>query len=199
PVAGANVRATDALGRVYEVTADAEGVWALEGLSPGAYKITVAADGFEPFALTEQVVVGEATSVLYRLAPATDADEIIVVAERRPREVSRRTLARREVSQVPGTGGDALRAIQSLPGVARPPGLAGALIVRGSSPQDTLGFVDGTLVPLIYHFGGLSSVIPTELLDKIDFYPGNFGSKYGRASAGVVDVKLRSPDTECTG
>jgi TonB dependent receptor/TonB-dependent Receptor Plug Domain len=124
---------------------------------------------------------------------------VIVTGERPPREVTRRTLERREISRVPGTGGDALRSIQSLPGVARPPGLAGILIVRGSGPQDTNVFIDGALVPLVYHFGGLSSVVPTELLDKIDFYPGNFSSRYGRVMGGAVDVELRSPGTECVG
>jgi hypothetical protein len=42
-------------------------------------------------------------------------------------------------------------------------------------------------------------VVPTELLDKIDFYPGNFSARYGRVSGGIVDVALRSPDTQCTG
>ena len=46
---------------------------------------------------------------------------------------------------------------------------------------------------MVYHFGGLSSVIPTEMLEKLDFYPGNFGPQYGRAMGGVVDVGVRSP------
>jgi len=51
-------------------------------------------------------------------------------------------------------------------------------------------------VPLIYHFGGLYSVIPTELLSKIDFYPGNFSAKYGRAMGGIIDAGIRSPRTD---
>jgi hypothetical protein len=77
--------------------------------------------------------------------------------------------------------------------------MAGILIVRGSAPQDTLTFIDGEDVPLIYHFGGLSSVVPTELLDRIDFYPGNFSARYGRVQGGIVDVALRSPNTNCRG
>jgi hypothetical protein len=99
---------------------------------------------------------------------------------------------------MPGTRGDALRAIESLPGVARPPGLAGLIIVRGSAPEDTAVFVDGSDVPLAYHFGGITTVIPTELLDSFDFYPGNFSVRYGRQMGGIVDVKLRSPNTRCT-
>jgi hypothetical protein len=122
---------------------------------------------------------------------------VIVRGERPPREVTRRTVDRREIERIPGTGGDALRSIQNLPGVARPPGLAGFIIVRGSGPMDTATFVDGIDVPLIYHFGGLTSVVPTELLEQIDFYPGNFSARYGRVSGGIVDVKLRAPDTRC--
>src|SRR5690606_6742127 len=103
------------------------------------------------------------------------------------------------ITKVPGTGGDALRAIQSLPGVARPPAIAGLLIVRGSSPQDTNIFFDGALVPIVYHFGGLSSVVPTELIERIDFFPGNFSARYGRVTGGAIDVALRSPNTSCTG
>ncbi len=147
----------------------------------------------------EDVTAGEAADVTYRLAPKSEGIEVTVQGERPPREVTRRTLERREISRIPGTSGDALRSIQSLPGVARPPALAGLLIVRGSSPQDTATFVDGSLVPLIYHFGGLSSVVPTELLDRIDFYPGNFSARYGRVMGGIVDAGLRAPDTRCTG
>src|SRR4029079_14742435 len=88
------------------------------------------------------------------------------------------------------------RSIQNLPGVARPPAILGLLIVRGSGPADTQTFIDGTPVPLIYHFGGLSSVVPTETLDKIDFYPGNFSTQYGRVMGGIVDVGLRSPNDD---
>lgn len=207
PLAGATIR-IDAAGAPaegaqaptppLEVGADADGRWALPELPPGDYRVTISAPGFSPIESVETVVVGEATELTFRLSEASEGIEVIVQGERPPREVTRRTLQRREISKVPGTGGDALRSIQSLPGVARPPGLAGLLIVRGSGPQDTNTYIDGALVPIIYHFGGLSSVVPTELLDKIDFYPGNFGTRYGRVMGGIVDVGLRSPDTECT-
>ena len=129
-------------------------------------------------------------------APAEDVEEVEVHGEKPPREVTKRTLEQREIDRIPGTNGDALRSLQNLPGVARPPGLAGLLIVRGSAPQDTQYFVDGTPVPIVYHFGGLSSVVPTEMLDQIDFYPGNFSTQYGRAMGGVVDVGLLNPKSD---
>jgi len=113
--------------------------------------------------------------------------DLEVQGEKPPREPTKRVLAAEEISRIPGTNGDALRAIGNMPGVARPPGGDGMLIVRGSSPNDTQVFVDGTNIPMVYHFGGLSSVIPSEMLEKLDFYPGNFGPQYGRAMGGVVD------------
>ncbi|HEY3253826.1 MAG TPA: TonB family protein, partial [Polyangiaceae bacterium] len=126
-------------------------------------------------------------------AAESEALDLEVQGEKPPREPTKHVLAAEEISRIPGTNGDAIRAIGNMPGVARPPGGDGMLIVRGSSPNDTAVFVDGTDIPMIYHFGGLSSVIPTEMLEKLDFYPGNFGPQYGRAMGGVVDVGVRSP------
>jgi TonB family protein len=197
PLVGARVTVTGPAGDSRTLAVSDAGEWVLEGIPEGRYVVRVEADGFDPMEITEEVRAGEATEATYRLEPLPEGLEIVVRGERPPREVTRRTIERREMSRIPGTSGDALRSIQSLPGVARPPGLAGLLIVRGSAPQDTEVFVDGASVPLIYHFGGLSSAVPTELLDRIDFYPGNFSARYGRVMGGVVDVALRSPNTEC--
>lgn len=198
-LAGATVTLTLPDGTQRQITTDETGKWEFRDLPAGKYKVHVESPGFQAVDNQEDVAVGEETEATYRLAPVSEGIEITVQGERPPREVTRRTIERREIDRIPGTSGDALRSLQSLPGVARPPGLAGLLIVRGSSPQDTNVYVDGTLVPLVYHFGGLSSVVPTELLDKIDFYPGNFSARYGRVGGGIVDVGLRSPDTQCTG
>ncbi|WP_437282152.1 TonB-dependent receptor [Sorangium sp. So ce375] len=181
-----------------DVKTDQNGKFRFKNLPPGKYRVEVAAAGFEPFTAEEDIAEGEAIEVRYRISLAAPKDgqapqgiEVTVQGERPPREVTRRTLERREIDRIPGTGGDALRSLQSLPGVARSG--FGLLIVRGSAPQDTLTFIDRTPVPIIYHFGGLSSVVPTEMLEKIDFYPGNFSAVYGRAMGGIVDVGLRSP------
>ncbi|MDF3068581.1 MAG: hypothetical protein K0R38_4182 [Polyangiaceae bacterium] len=125
-------------------------------------------------------------------APA-DTLDIDVEGERPPREPTQRMLSAEEITKIPGTNGDALRSLQNMPGVARVGAFDGLLIVRGSSPRDTQVFVDGTNVPIVYHFGGLSSVVPSEMLERIDFYPGNFGPQFGRATGGIVDVGVRSP------
>jgi TonB family protein len=204
PLEGATVTILSADGASsYQAKAERDGSFKVEGVPAGAYKITVESAGFDPQTFDESFDPGQEARVDVRLAkpappapppgPAEEIEEVQVRGVRPPREVTKRTLEQREISRIPGTNGDALRAIQNLPGVARPPGLAGLLIVRGSAPNETNVYVDGTLVPLVYHFGGLSSVIPTEMLDKIDFFPGNFSSYYGRVTGGIVDVGVHDP------
>jgi TonB family protein len=198
PIPGATVTAVGADGKAVTTTTDAQGAFQLVGLLPGPYDVTTTAEGFTPFAAREDVVLGELATVTYRPKPlattAPDApQEIRVVGERPAREVTRRVIEQREVARIPGTNGDAIRAVENMPGVARPPGILGLLIVRGSAPEDTGVFVDGTQIPLAFHFGGVSSVVPSALLERIDFLPGNFGPEYGRAMGGNIDIALRSP------
>ena len=65
--------------------------------------------------------------------------DLEVQGEKPPREPTKHVIAAEEISRIPGTNGDAIRAIGNMPGVARPPGGDGMLIVRGSSPNDTAG------------------------------------------------------------
>ncbi|MBW2456767.1 MAG: TonB-dependent receptor [Deltaproteobacteria bacterium] len=198
PLAGAVLLIVDETDQVVEVRTGADGSFALPELKPGSYSVSISAEGYEELSVTESLGAGDELTATYRLNAKTTGGviEVFVRGEKPPREVTRRTIERREIERIPGTSGDALRSIESLPGVARPPGLAGILLVRGSSPGDTQTFFDGIYVPIIYHFGGLSSVVPTELLSKIDFYPGNFSARYGRAMGGIIDAGIRSPKSD---
>ncbi len=205
PIAGATVTVTDASNVAHAGTTSAQGSWSIPDLPAGKIHVVVTADGESPMATDEDLAAGEETSLVLRLAPLPlpvaapsaqaeePVQEVTVRGERPPREVTKRRVSKEEITHIPGTNGDALLSLQSLPGVARPPPLSGGLIVRGSAPQDTNVFIDGTNIPLIYHLGGFSSVVPSELLEKIDFVPGNYSAVYGRGMGGVVEVGLRDP------
>jgi len=81
-----------------------------------------------------------------------------------------------------------------MPGMARAPYISGALLVRGAQPEDTQVMIDGVPIPLLYHFAGGPSVVNPSFIDRIDFFPGAYGAKYGRAIAGIVDVGTRPPE-----
>ncbi len=215
-IEGADVTVRDASGAAHLTTTDDDGAFHVDDIVPGRVHVHVEARGRRSEDVDDELAPGEQGEIVLRLAleqargdaiRTHDVDishaemhpavtEVRVRSERPPREVTKRTLSRDEIAHIPGTNGDALRSIQNLPGIARPPPFGGALVVRGSAPQDTTYFVDGTNVPLVYHFGGLSSVLPTEVLERIDFYPGNYGAQYGRGMGGVVDVGVRGPKND---
>ena len=116
-----------------------------------------------------------------------------VTVQAAPRGATLRTIAGDDMRRMPGTRGDAFRAIESLPGVSRPPAGEGEPILRGTSGNESSVQLDGATIPLLYHFGGLTSVVHARLLERVDVYPSNFSVRYGRVFGGVVDAKTRNP------
>jgi TonB family protein len=189
PVVGAAVEA----GGV-SVETDAEGRFALRGLTPGTVEVKVVSGEHEPLKLQEVVSKDKRVEVEYRLTRRHyDPYEAVVRGERPRREVAVKSIEAEEVRTVAGTQGDVIKVIQNLPGVARSPFGIGLLVVRGSDPADTAVFFDGIPIPLVYHFGGLTSVISSDVIQGLDFYPGNFGTRFGRATGGAVEIRSKEP------
>jgi TonB family protein len=184
----------------FEATADEQGRFTFKDLEPGPWKILVDPPGYFPFRTAEDVVEGEVTTVTYFVEKGSYNPYDVTVTATKPRkEVSRTVLTAREIDKIPGAIGDPLAVVQNFPGVARTPVFSGQIIVRGSAPEDTKVFVDSIEVPLIYHFGGLRSVVPVGILQSIEFYPGNFSSYYGRATGGIIDVQVKKLQPPRTG
>jgi hypothetical protein len=102
-------------------------------------------------------------------------------------------LSTAELRILPGTANDALRAVQILPGVARLPYSFGGVVMRGTSPRDNAVYLDGIEVPIAFHFGGISSFYPSNMLDGIEVQSGAIDAEYGRAQGGVVEMTSREP------
>lgn len=107
-------------------------------------------------------------------------------------EISKQTLQTEELRKLPGTLGDPLRAIENLPGAARPPLNTGLFIIEGARPSDSRVYLATAEVPQLYHYGGFTSVVPATYLASVTYLPHNFGVRYGRATAGTIDVDLRA-------
>lgn len=137
-------------------------------------------------------------------APATSANdsaadeefEATASVEAPPREVTRRSVDSETIRRIPGTRGDPLRAIEILPGVARTSLNNGTPILRGAAWNESQAYLNGTPVPFLYHFGGLTSFLSPRLVDKVDLYPGNFSVRYGRVTGGAIEVRTRDPDSQ---
>ncbi|MEO1272073.1 MAG: TonB family protein, partial [Myxococcota bacterium] len=179
----------------FEVFTDEKGSFAFTDLKPGPWKIFIQPEGYFPYRTQEEINANELTEVIYFVEKGSyNPFDVLVEGDRIRKEVTKRSLSRQEIEKVPGTFGDPLNAVLNLPGVARPDAFSGEFIVRGSSSRDTRLYVSSMEVPIIYHFGGLRSVLPLGMIESIDFYPGNFSAYYGRATGGVLDVNLRELD-----
>lgn len=190
PLAGAAVIAERDGVRVEALSGD-DGRFSFEDLLPGTWKIGVRRERYDAFDTTEEIRAGEVATATYYVRKRSGEFEVTVRAKREKKDVARRTLTVQEIQKIPGTQGDAIRVVQNLPGVARTPLGLGPLVVRGGRAGDTRTYVDGQLVPLLFHFGGLTAVVNSEFLDTLDFYPGNYPVRFGRSIAGAVDVNTR--------
>ena len=171
-----------------------DGRFQLRGLpEDGPVEVVIAAPGYERFTARETIPRGQSLDVEYRLQPEySNPYEATVAGERQRSEISRTTLSREETDRVPGAQGDAVKIIEDLPGVARTSPIGGgALVIRGSKPGDSLVYLDGEPIPLLFHFGALSSTFNPDLLEAIDYIPGNFSASYGDLTGGLVEVRTR--------
>ncbi|MBM4292290.1 MAG: TonB family protein, partial [Deltaproteobacteria bacterium] len=191
PLAGVTVRLTD---RALTALTDAEGAFSFDALAPGKVSVEIDDEAFYTLLDREEVTAKRETETRYYLEPkGGGGDELTVIGRRAKKEVVQRTLTVEEIRKIPGTQGDALKVVQNLPGVARVPFGGGGLVVRGSNPGDSGSMINRHFIPIVFHFGGIRSIFPSELLESIDFYPGNFSAEFGRFSGGVIDARFRRP------
>lgn len=169
-----------------------DGTFYFHGVPPGKYTVLAIDQKYDrlkrPLILSKQ----EALDVRLWMRPrGGNPYETVVEGERETLEVTKRTLQRQQLTSVPGTFGDPIRVIQTLPGVNRAPFGLGIILVRGSNPDDTGIYVDGHEIPSVFHFLGGPSIFNAEMLDGLELYPGGYPARFGRKHGGVVSLELR--------
>ncbi len=188
PIAGATVLGGAAEGAV----TDDEGRFVLSGARTSAAapaSVMVVADGYA----SATVTAGADDVDIVLDAEGAASGEVVEISGKAPAQAEPISYAMTgdEVRAIPGAMNDALRALQSLPGVARVPFNFGGLVLRGQSPRDTRVYLDGIDVPLAFHFGGVTSFYPSAMLDTIELVPGGFGAEYGRGQGGIVTLTTK--------
>lgn len=200
PVAGAFFIVEGSDGEPTDLTGltGPDGSFSLGELPPNARRLRIEAETFQSRVTPLALLRGGETLRVAIEPVMTDDSEVIIVTGSAPdiAEPPSYELAAVDIRVMPGSGNDALKAIQSLPGVSRIPFGLGGLVLRGSSPRDTNVYLDGIEVPLLYHFGGLASFYPSSTLDSLEMVPGSFGAEYGRAQGGIVTLSSRRGRTD---
>jgi hypothetical protein len=122
--------------------------------------------------------------------------ETTVYGETEKRDDKTRSLDQSQFATIPGANGDPIKAVQNLPGVNRPGAFSSQIIIEGSSPNDTRYNIDNQSIPIIFHFGGLSSVVMPEAVDHVDYLSAGFGPEFGQTTAGLVNLTVKDPQTD---
>lgn len=189
------VRARSSTGENRESLTGADGDFVFRGLSLGDWTVYVESPLFGTNETVIEIQEGKVTRMEIFLQVDTVAteragfEEIIVEARLPTTSVTERVLTREEIAFLPGTGGDVVKVIQNLPGVGRSPLGTGNLIIRGTSPEDSGYFLDGGDIPIVFHFGGLTTVVASDTLSEVAFLPGSFSVRNGRILGGLVDLR----------
>ena len=179
PIAGATILLRD-----QAAITDDDGAFTITA-APGT--LTVIAAGFVSRTLAAK------PNVVVRLVRATG--EVIEVIGKAPEESKplAYTMSAKDIASTPGAMNDALRAITILPAAARIPFSFGGVVLRGMSPRDSSVFIDGVEIPLAFHFGGITGVLPTQVLEDMRVVPSGFDVSLGRTQGGVVELTTRAP------
>lgn len=166
------------------------------GLS-GECTVVVNLSGYEK--LERKTDCGKVNDLIYYLEKKYYTTfETTVTGKVNKRDDQAQSLTQEEFIKAPGSfGGDPVRAAQNLPGVAATGGSA-QIIVQGASPDDTGYLINGHRVPLVFHFGGLSSVIIPEAVDRVELLPSGYGPEYSRATGGIIGLTTKVPKDDRT-
>jgi len=118
-------------------------------------------------------------------------DKVIVIGEHES-EATEPTQQTEKLLKIPGSFGDPLQAIYSLPGVVQSEEAGGAPAVRGSGPDDNAFLIDFLPAGYVFHDFGFS-IFNENLLRDFGVKTAGFGSRYGKATGAIFDVSLREP------
>lgn len=172
---------------------DSAGRFRFDELPAGMVRVAVRMPGYEHHDRVVEIPA-DATAQLVVFLPPLELSPLrtVVAASSVPRsQVTEHRLTKEEIATLPGSQGDPLRALQNLPGVARPPGGLGVLVIRGAPPGQSQVFLGGHAMPRAFHILSLASVFPADVLDELHYVPGNFDAAYGNATGGIVVVEPR--------
>lgn len=195
PLAGAEVQI---IGIEKSVITDETGSFSFNDIPKGEYTLSITFPGTE---VEEKItiVVQEGknlTPTIYIDAVAYDLEGVEIKTKREAKPVIKRSLQSQEITRIPGTAGDALRALPAIPGIGVANDFSGALYIRGGSDEDNLYYFDRVPVGYPYHFGGLVSSLSSEIIDRIDVYAGGYGAEYGVDSQAVIDIYSQNSSPE---
>ncbi len=183
-----------------KATTDAQGRFSFDSVPFGEFQFVVNLTNYKKYEVAKNLTLDSLNEGNRILLERTNYQvfEITVRDRAKKRDDTTRTMKAEQFLTVPGANGDPVKAVQNLPGVSRAQGFSSQVVIQGSAPKDTSYLMDSHDVPLIFHFGGLTSVITPEAIEQVDYLSAGYGPEYGRALGGLVGLKTRDPSPDQT-
>lgn len=178
-----------------KATTDKTGYFKIDNLDEGEIQIVINQSGYIKFEQSKIISNKEPLPILklYVEKNSYSGFETTIIAEKRKRDDSKKSLTQEQFLSLPGAGGDPVKAVQNLPGVNRVAGYSSQIVIQGSAPKDTSYLADGHRIPIAFHLGGFSSVIMPEALESVDYLSAGYGSEHSRALGGIISLQTRKP------
>jgi hypothetical protein len=209
-LAGATVVVSNASGFKQTTTANAQGIYAISGVPPGTYDLSVSAPNFKSFQTAGiNLTAGDTLPMDAMLETGGEKTEVNVTAggaaevETENAEVSG-TITQKEVINLGLNGRNFTQLITLTPGVSNQTGQDEAKVgVNGSVKYSVNGGrveynsfeVDGSDVLNAGLSGAESTLVVYPSLDAIQevkVLTSNYGAQYGRTASGTVEVTTKS-------
>ena len=177
----------------------ADGRFHFDSVPAGKHTVSISGDRLQALQTEELLEVGKQLDATYDVEPRaenaapedTDDVEILIVAPPLQKQTVSTQVSADQGRKLPGTQGDVLKVVESMPGVARSTAGSGQLVVWGAAPGDTRVYVEGVRIPALYHNGGIRSVIHSDMVQSVELVPGGYASPFGRGLGGLLTVQLR--------
>lgn len=155
---------------------------------PGEYTLVITAPGLKE--IREKIIVKKSLQKNFRMSlPVIRTQTVKLRSERDIQKLGRNTLTMQQLKETPATFGDAINALATLPGVIRPGGFFGPLIIRAAGDKANRYYIDDIPVPNPQHFGGLQSIISNDMMREVDLYASAFPVQYGGATGAIIDIQ----------
>jgi len=212
-IAGASISLRDvATNRVYNAVCNASGFYLVPNLAPGQYELTVQSAGFAKSTLTGiSLTVGQTATVNVTLKVATVAETVTVTTEVPTVEPTRTEISQvietKQIDNLPVSGRLFTDFALLTPGVATGRTSLGTTFTEFEITQISFGgmrsfsniiTVDGADF-INSNTGVQRATPPQESVSEFRVVNNSFGTEYGRALGGIVNVVTKSGSNDVHG
>ena len=193
----------------FSTTANTEGVFKMEQIPVGRYRLTISSVGFQPLILTDILVESGKETVLEIILNTSNTalDTFVYVAQTLDKSSTNFpsvSLIEKLRFQYPATFADPARYASFVAGVSTDNDQANNLSIRGISPNALQWYLEGAEIVNPNHLsnagtlsdrasanGGGVMILSAQLLENTTLYQGAMPPQYGDALAGALDMRLR--------